>query len=462
MKRALKQVLCRDCIEISAGSPSRCSGCGSPRLISHPELFDLTIAHIDCDSFYASIEKLDNPALAHQPLIVGGGRRGVVSTCCYMARVKGVRSAMPMFKARKLCPEANIVPVRMARYVTVSRAVRDLMNSLTPLMEPLSIDEAFLDLSGTHIVHKMPPARALARFAKEVEETIGITVSIGLAPNKFLAKIASDLNKPRGFSVIGARDAETFLEDKPVSIIWGVGRATQSRLERDNIRTIADLRRKSQASLSRDYGAMGTRLFRLARAQDGRAVSPSSKAKSISSETTFERDLADINDLLPILREQAQRVSARLKKSGLAGQTLTLKLKTARFQTRTRSKTLSQPIQLAQRIFQESRALLEKETARNTPFRLLGLGVSNLRPDESADRGDLLDSESASMRTLERAMDDVTQKYGCKAIELGLTFAARHTKTAKTQSTKTRGAKTQTAKTRSAEAQSAGTQKAKT
>ena len=193
---------CRDCLaDVPERSP-RCAGCGSPRLARHGELARMAIAHVDCDAFYATIEKRDDPSLADKPVIVGGGHRGVVATACYIARTFGVRSAMPMFEARRRCPHAHVIKPDMAKYVRVGREVRAMMEALTPQVEPLSIDEAFLDLTGTERLHGMMPAKTLARFAKRVEADIGITVSIGLSQNKFLAKIASDLDKPRGFSML--------------------------------------------------------------------------------------------------------------------------------------------------------------------------------------------------------------------------------------------------------------------
>ena len=271
----------------------RCPACGSPRLLWHPELHRLAIAHLDCDAFYAAIEKRDDPSLADKPVIVGGGKRGVVSTACYIARIHGVHSAMPMFQALKLCPGAVVIPPAMEKYAAVGREVRALMLELTPLVEPISIDEAFLDLSGTERLHRASPARSLVRLALRIEQEIGITVSIGLSFNKFLAKIASDLNKPRGFSVIGKAEAVAFLRDKPVGLIWGVGRKTQERLAADGIRTIGTLQGMSEADLARRYGVIGLRLARLARAEDSRAIDPHGGAKSISAETTLETDVSD-------------------------------------------------------------------------------------------------------------------------------------------------------------------------
>src|SRR5690242_12814402 len=293
---------CRDCMALQTNEAPRCERCGSPRLARHPELYRLHLAHIDCDAFYAAVEKRDNPALKDRPVIVGGGKRGVVSTACYIARIHGVRSAMPMFKALEACPEAVVVPPDMEKYVRVGREVRALMQALTPLVEPLSIDEAFLDLAGTERLHGMPPALVLARFALTVEKELGITVSAGLSYCKFLAKVASDFRKPRGFSVIGEAEAIGFLAEQPVTLIWGVGKAFAATLERDGIRMIAQLQRMERGDLMRRYGVMGDRLYRLSRGEDDRPVDPGGDAKSVSAETTFDTDIGTLADLVPVLR----------------------------------------------------------------------------------------------------------------------------------------------------------------
>lgn len=426
-------ILCRDCLTVSTLAVSskpksaqhRCQSCGSPRVLRHEELFRLSIAHIDCDAFYASVEKRDDPRLANKPVIIGGGTRGVVSTCCYIARIQGVRSAMPMFKALEACPEAVVIKPRMDHYSKVGREVREMMRSLTPLVEPLSIDEAFLDLSGTEQLHNAPPAMVLAAFAKRVEQEVGISVSVGLAANKFLAKVASDLEKPRGFSVIGAKEAKSFLAKQPVSLIWGVGKAMQAKLHADNIHLIADLQKADEADLMKRYGSMGQRLHRLARGEDVRRVEPSSGAKSVSAETTFNSDLSKAEDLVPVLRRLSEKVSKRLKAAHLSGQTVVLKLKTNQFKSRTRNTTLADPTQLADRMFQTGRVMLEKELD-GTRFRLIGIGVSELQSDETADPGDLIDEAAERRAKAERAMDTLRDKFGGQTVELGLTFAKPH------------------------------------
>jgi DNA polymerase-4 len=409
---------CRDCLADATPQSARCGACGSPRLLRHDELGTLAIAHVDCDAFYATIEKRDDPTLAAEPVIVGGGKRGVVATACYIARTFGVKSAMPMFEALRLCPHAKVVRPNMEKYAKAGREVRRMMLALTPLVEPLSIDEAFLDLSGTARLHGMSPAKALARFAADVEKTLRITVSIGLSCNKFLAKVASDIDKPRGFAVLGSSDAQAFLAPKPVGFIFGVGKVSAARFARDGFHRIADLQRTDEIELMRRYGEEGRRLSRLSRGIDARTVSAERETKSVSSETTFERDIADFRALERILWSVAEDVSARLKTKELAGATVTLKLKTADFKIRTRARSLESPTQLAQRIFAAARGLLEHE-ADGTRFRLLGVGLSALANADEADPADLIDGRAAQA---EHAVDSVRARFGDDAVVRGLSF----------------------------------------
>lgn len=407
---------CRDCLKDAAQAATRCPACGSPRLVRHPEAGKLTIAHIDCDAFYATIEKRDDPALADKPVIVGGGKRGVVSTCCYIARTYGVRSAMPMFEAKRRCPNAVIIKPNMAKYVEVGREVRKRMRDLTPLVEPLSIDEAFLDLTGTERLHGMSAAKVLARFAIDVERELGITVSIGLSASKFLAKIASDLDKPRGFAVIAPAEAMAFLAPKPVGFIYGVGAVSAAKLAHDGFRVIADLQRADQHDLMRRYGEEGLRLWRLARGIDDRSVVPERETKSISAETTFDRDIAEFRPLEQTLWELTEKVSRRLKAQALAGSTVTLKLKSADFKIRTRARSLGSPTQLAARIFAAGRDLLKHEVG-TTRFRLIGIGVSHLEDAVGDELADLLNRREAQA---EHAVDKLRSKFGRDAVVKGL------------------------------------------
>jgi len=410
---------CRDCLA-SAGSARRCPACLSPRLLRHPELAALSIAHMDCDAFYASVEKRDDPSLADKPLIIGGGKRGVVSTACYIARMSGVHSAMPMFKALKLCPDAVVVKPTMEKYVTVSRQIRAMMEELTPLIEPLSLDEAFLDLSGTQRLHGTIPALTMARLARRIQDEIGVTVSVGLADCKFLAKIASDLDKPRGFSVIGRAEALDFLGPRPVGTIWGVGAALAAKLERDGLRLIADLRAVPPEDLMARYGSMGRRLHDLAFARDIRTVNPREATKSISSETTFSEDIVALDDLDAHLWRLSEKVSARCKAKEYAGRTVTLKLKTGDFRLITRSHSLTAPTQLADTIYRAGREMLGK-TAEGRAFRLIGIGVSGLTAAAETGGGsvDLFDPQAPLRAKAERAMDAVRARYGADAVEKG-------------------------------------------
>lgn len=415
---------CRDCLTWQKPSEShktRCSNCGSPRLAKHEELQQLEIAHIDCDAFYASVEKRDNPELANKPVIIGGGKRGVVSTACYIARIRGVHSAQPMFKALEACPDAVVLKPDMRKYSEAGHQIRELMRNLTPQVEPLSIDEAFLDMRGTQKLHGACPAEVLLRLANKIETEIGVSVSIGLSYCKFLAKVASDLDKPRGFAAIGEKEAISFLRKQPVSIVWGVGKVTQKMLSQDGITNLATVQDMDETELARRYGSMGMHLSRLSRGEDSRTVTPGSGSKSVSSETTFNTDHSTSEELLPILRKLAQKVSYQLKSKHIAGQTVVLKLKTTDFKTRTRSRQIPDPTQLEDRIFRTASDLLEKELD-GTKFRLLGVGVSMLGPDEQADPDDLVDADATRRAHAERAIDNVREKFGADALKFGINF----------------------------------------
>ena len=418
--------LCRDCLAHGSGAaaPGRCSACGSPRLVSHPELFQLSTAHVDCDAFYASVEKRDDPSLRDKPLIIGGGVRGVVSTCCYIARQSGVRSAMPMFKARQLCPDAVILKPDMAKYVEVSRRIRGHMEALTPLVEPLSIDEAFLDLTGTQALHRAPPALVLARFAKTIETEIGVTISVGLSHNKFLAKLASDLDKPRGFAVIGAAETLSFLAPRPISLIYGVGKVFAESLRKDGFTTIGQLQDEPPENLMRRYGEMGARLARLARGEDSRRISPDGEMKTISSETTFNNDISSLEDLSTELLKVTERLSERLKAKGVVGDTVTLKLKSAGFRLRTRARHLMIPTQLTSVLYEAGRSLLEREID-GTAYRLIGIGVSGIETADGTDPADLLEPAVARKAAAERAMDRVRTRFGREAVVRGKLYQHR-------------------------------------
>ena len=410
--------VCRDCLT-TFQTGMRCPDCRSPRVTGHPELFDLSIAHMDCDAFYASVEKRDRPELADKPVIIGGGRRGVVSTACYVARIRGVRSAMPMFKALELCPDAVVLRGRMELYVQVSRQIRAMMEELTPAIQPLSLDEAFLDLTGTERLHGAPPAVMLARLTRRMRDEIGITGSIGLSHNKFLAKIASDLDKPRGFSVIGQAETQDFLRDKPVGIIWGIGPSAQDSLAHAGIRTIADLLRWEREDLTARFGGMGDRLWHLARGQDTRPVTAHEPMKSVSNETTFHADTDDPDILDGHLWRMAEKVSARAKAGRIAGRVVTLKLKRASHKILTRRTSLHQPTQMADTLYRTARGLFD-QLGDTGPYRLLGVGLSDLVPEDMADReGDLLDPDAGKRARAERAADAIKDRFGADAIVKG-------------------------------------------
>ncbi|WP_338549928.1 DNA polymerase IV [Roseovarius phycicola] len=409
---------CRDCLHAFENGP-RCPACRSPRVLSHPELFDLSIAHMDCDAFYASVEKRDNPELESKPLIIGGGRRGVVSTACYVARIRGVRSAMPMFQALKLCPDAVVLKPRMSVYADVSKKIREMMKELTPDIEPLSLDEAFLDLTGTARLHGAPPAIMLARLVQRMKSDLGLTGSIGLSHNKFLAKIASDLDKPRGFSVIGQAETAAFLHDQPVTLIWGVGQATRASLEKAGIRHFSDLLRWEQMDLTARFGAMGDRLWHLARGQDHRRVSANAPVKSISNETTFSEDTTDTDILDGHIWRLAENVADRAKARALAGRVVTLKLKRADHSLLTRRLALRDPTQLADAIYRTARVLYD-QVEPDQPYRLIGVGISELWPESAADTsGDLLDPQARQRGEAERATDEIRARFGPDAILKG-------------------------------------------
>ena len=385
----------------------------------HPELFTLSIAHMDCDAFYASVEKRDNPELASKPVIIGGGQRGVVSTACYVARVRGVKSAMPMFQALKLCPEAVVVRPRMEEYVKASKAIRAMMQDLTPAIEPLSLDEAFMDMTGTNKLHGAPPAVMLAKLIKRMKGELGLTGSIGLSHNKFLAKVASDLNKPRGFSVIGKAETNSFLLDKPIGLIWGVGAVAKESLGKAGIQTFSDLLRWDQQDLNQRFGSLGDRLWHLARGHDLRRVTSDAPVKSISNETTFFEDTSDSDILDGHIWRLAEKVSDRAKARDMAGRVVTLKLKRKDHKSLSRRITLRDPTQIADRIYRTARDLFD-QVGPQGPYRLIGVGLSDLVGDADSDlTSDLLDPNAAKRTKAERATDAIRAKFGSDAIVKG-------------------------------------------
>jgi DNA polymerase-4 len=402
--------LCLDCARLGCTAPGH-------RHVHHPELGTLAIAHIDCDAFYASVEKSNRPDLASRPVIVGGGVRGVVTTCCYIARISGVRSAMPMFKALKLCPDAVVIRPDFPRYSDVARRLRIMMGALTPLVQPLSIDEAVLDLTGTTAVHGAPPAVVLARLALRVEAELGITISIGLAANRLLAKLAAERGKPRGFSVLGS-EAPVWLATQPVGLLPGIGPAQIKRLAAKGIGRLGDLQTLSPPQARRLLGDEGPALVARARGVDVRSIQPERAAKSISAETTFDSDLAGLPDLERKLWQVCEKLARRLREQDLAAGGLTLKLKTGGFALRTRAAKLARPTRHPDVLFAQGRALLARE-ADGTPFRLIGMGTTALLPGNQADGADLADPDADRRVARQAALDTLQARFGPGAVARG-------------------------------------------
>ncbi|HWX46856.1 MAG TPA: DNA polymerase IV [Roseomonas sp.] len=410
--------LCRDCLHLFQAE-AICPACSGRRVVRHAELAKLSIAHVDCDAFFASVEKRDRPELRARPVIVGGGKRGVVAACCYLARIRGVRSAMPMFKALALCPDAVVIKPVMAKYAAASRAIRALMEDLTPLVQPLSIDEAVLDLSGTAALHKAPPAAVLARFALRVEREVGVTVSIGLAPNRLLAKLAVERDKPRGFAVIGAAEAAALLAEEPVSVLPGVGPVLARKLNGLGFVTLGQLQTLSPREAATRLGEEGPALAARARGEDSRPVNPNRETKSISTETTFETDLRSVAELEAPLWRLCEKLARRLKEKGFAAGGVVLKLKTAGFALRTRHARLAAPSRLPDTLFAAARPLLARE-ADGTAFRLIGIGAQPLLPGAGADLGDLVDAEAPRRAARWEAMEKLRARFGEGAVVRGL------------------------------------------
>ena len=388
-------------------------------IISHPELLTLNIAHMDCDSFYASVEKRDCPELIDKPVIIGGGRRGVVSTACYIARIRGVHSAMPIYRALKLCPDAVVIRPRMKLYAEISLQIRKMMLELTPSVEPISLDEAFLDLGGTQRLHKKPPAVLLAELTNRIKNELGLTGSIGLSHNKFLAKVASDLNKPNGFSIIGKRETEKFLFNKPVNILWGVGAGTKEKLEAMGIKTLSDLLRWEESDFVRKFGTSGKRLKALASGKDNRRVMAERLIKSISNETTFGEDILKHEILIGHLWRMCEKVSDRAKSREIAGKVGVIKLKTDKYRLITRRLTFKEPTNMADRLFNALEPLLKSEI-KEVKFRLLGVTLTGLCDQKYADlTNDLLDPNAQNRQKAELATDKIRRKFGVNAIIKG-------------------------------------------
>ncbi len=410
--------LCRDCDAEVSDRSDICPECGSYRIVAHPQLHTLSIAHIDCDAFFAAIEKRDNPELKDKPVIVGGGKRGVVATCCYIARLNGVRSAMPMFKALKACPEAVVVKPRREAYSAASKQIREKFEALTPKVQMLSVDEGFLDLSGTTRVNDAYPARSLSRLARDIESDIGITISIGLAENKFLAKTASELDKPRGFAVLAKDEAAVMMADKGVGFLHGVGKQLARKLERDGYRLVGDLQAAQARDLIRLYGETGLWLHQRSLGIDNRPVRTDVIRKSVSAERTFNDDISDYKLLEDRLWQVCEETAIRAKRSNVEGSTITLKLKSKDFRNLTRSVTVSTPTNLANVLFRHAKPLLEKETRQGRAYRLIGIGISHLE-DARWDTRDLVDPSVEKRAKAERASDAARSRFGNASVVTG-------------------------------------------
>lgn len=413
--------LCRDCLARLQDGQGRCPVCFSPRLLRHRQLFTLAIAHLDCDAFYASVEKRDRPELASRPVIIGGGHRGVVSTACYIARLRGVGSAMPMAQALKLCPDAVVLPPDFTRYRAEAEILRGLMLALTPLVLPLSIDEAVMDLSGTEALHGAPPAVMLAGLARRIEQERGLTVSIGLSHNRMLARIAAGRDKPRGFSVLGS-EAPQVLAGETLALLPGVGRVRAESLARAGFTRIGQIQGLEPRDARRLLGDDGPALVAAACGEDGRTVEPAgARAVSISAETTFDSDLSDLAALERHLWALSEKLAARLRHDGFAAAGVVLKLKTADFRSRTRAARLAGPSLLPDTLFGAARRLLARE-ADGTRFRLIGIGASPLAPADQADCADLADPQAPLRARREDAIVSLREKFGRDAVQRGRVF----------------------------------------
>jgi DNA polymerase-4 len=414
------KAICRDCLWNGEDRIARCPACGSKRVVGHDELDQLTIAHLDCDAFYASVEKRDRPELRDRPVIVGGGKRGVVTTACYIARLYGVGSAQPMFKALKACPDAVVIKPDFAKYKAASAQIFGAVRELTPLVQTLSLDEAWIDLAGTERLNGGPPALQLVRLQKRIEAETGLTVSIGLAGNRFLAKIASELDKPRGFSVIGS-EAQDLLAPKPVGVLPGVGPVFRKTLQSDGYATVGDLAAADPRELIRRYGETGLRLHDLAHGRDARRVNPEHDRKGMSAETTFNDDLTDAADLEAELWPLCEKLASKARRDGVASRVLVLKLRRTDFKIVTRRISLPEPVQTARALFAAGRDLLRPELGR--PYRLIGIGMAEVV--DAVDAPALFETTEARSLKTETAIDALRARFGEQAVVAGRALKER-------------------------------------
>ncbi len=377
------------------------------------------IVHLDMDAFYASVEIRERPELADLPVVVGGVQRGVVAAASYAARRFGIHSAMPMATAMKRCPDLVVLPVRMALYAAESRKIMAIIERYTPLIEPLSLDEAFVDLRGSVKLFGSVPEVA-RRIKREIRDELGLVASIGVAPVKFAAKIASDLGKPDGFLVVEPDGLRAFLDPLPVSRLWGVGKVGEKTMHALGLRTIADVAAQDDASLERRFGKHGLHLLALARGIDPRGVEPDRETKSVSNETTFAADITDRDALRAIVLQLAEQVAWRLRNHALEGRTVQIKARYSDFATVTRAQTLSAPTASTDAIWEAAAALLDKLPRPGQPLRLLGVGVSGFgaAPDTQAD----LFGDAAVPKRVDEVADRIKEKFGAAAVKRATTL----------------------------------------
>ena len=379
------------------------------------------ILHVDMDAFFAAVEQLDNPALRGKPILVGGSpdKRGVVSTASYEARPFGCHSALPMAQAVRLCPQAIIVRPRMERYAEVSRQIFEIFEQFTPLVEPLSVDEGFLDVTGCERL--FGPGEQIGRELKHrINKVTGLTASVGVAPNKFLSKLASDLDKPDGLVVVPSDRIQDFLDPLPLKRLWGAGKATLQRFELLGRRTFGDVRRMQMAELRREFGEAGEQFFHLVRGEDNRPVVPDREAKSISHEVTFATDVLDLEYLRGILLNQTEDVARRLRRHDLLARTVTIKVRRFDFHTITRRVTLEAATDQTNVFWKAAAALLDEHVGRDTlPVRLIGMGVSQLSTVEQRQLSLFEPPQDKRQRTLDRTMDEIRSRFGKNAISRG-------------------------------------------
>ena len=414
------QAICRDCLSTGDRKVERCVACDSRRVVCHDELDRLTIAHLDCDAFYASVEKRDRPELRDLPVIVGGGKRGVVATCCYVARMYGVHSAMPMYKALKSCPDAVVIKPDFRKYVAASEAIFGAVGRLTPLVQTLSLDEAWIDLAGTERLNGGSPAWQLIRLQTQIEEETGLTVSIGLAANRFLAKVASEMDKPRGFSVLGS-EAQAVMAPRPVGILPGVGPVFRRTLQSDGFTTVGDLAAADPRDLIKRYGESGLRLYDLAHGRDARAVNPERDRKGMSAETTFNEDLTTAEDLEAELWPLCEKLASKARRDGVASRVLVLKLRRTDFKIVTRRMSLPEPVQTARALFAAGRELMAPELG--IPYRLIGIGMGDVV--DAVDSPALFETTEARALKTETAIDKLRAKFGAAAVVAGRAVSPR-------------------------------------